>query len=275
MAEALQKRQTEVEQVWSALREKLQVSVALAEELRRSNRLKSDFLATLVHELRTPLNIILGYIDLLVEESSGPLTSEQADILQRVEWAARELVELITATLAISRLEAGQLPVERQEVKVPEVIEELKQETARLREQSGLNFVWQMEPHLPLLYTDRTKLKIVLKNLIRNALKYTDEGKVSVNICARDEGVEFGVSDTGVGIRPEVLPVIFEMFRQAHQVGTRQYEGSGLGLYIVQRMLELLEGTITVESEVGRGSTFRAWVPVKGDSGKEPLLTEA
>ena len=119
--------------------------------------------------------------------------------------------------------------------------------------------------------TDRLKLKIVLKNLLSNALKFTRAGRVATTTQARDGGVEFCVSDTGNGIAPELLPHIFEMFRQGEQMLTRQERGVGLGLYIVRRMVELLGGTIAVESAVGKGSTFRVWVPMGRLQGrKEP-----
>lgn len=235
----------------------------LVEELERANNLKSDFLATMSHELRTPLNIIMGYADLLLEGEFGLLTGEQSDILRRVGINARELLNLITATLDVSRLEAGRMPVEIGAVHVAKLIGELQQETERVRDKSELRFVWRVEPGLPVLHTDRTKLKVILKNLINNAIKFTSEGSVTVDAFACTDGVEFWVSDTGIGIAPEVIPEIFEMFRQADSSTTRPYGGVGLGLYIVRRLLELLGGTVSVESTVGSGSTFRVWVPTR------------
>ncbi len=112
------------------------------------------------------------------------------------------------------------------------------------------------------MYTDRTKLQVVLKNLPNNTVKFTDEGSITLAACARDEGMEFCVTDTGIGIAPEIRSVMFDMFRQGDSSMTRRHEGVGLGLYIVQKLLEeLLGGTVSVESEVGRGSTFRVRVP--------------
>jgi PAS domain S-box-containing protein len=233
-----------------------------------ANRAKSEFLATMSHELRTPLGIILGYTDLLLEDTFGQLGEQQTDSLRRIDRSARELLDLITAVLDLSRLEAGRLPLVTQETQVARLLQELQTETQQIQEQTQLLFVWKVEESLPSLYTDPGKLKIVLKNLIGNAGKFTKEG--SITVAARNHlgGVEVRVTDTGMGIPQEALGMIFEPFRQIENPATRQYGGTGLGLYIVKRLLELFGATITVESEVGRGSTFRVWLP-KGKSTDE------
>ncbi len=235
--------------------------VRLLEELRRANRLKSDFLATMSHELRTPLNIVVGYTDLLLEGDRGALTVEQCDLLQRVRKAAYEELELIVAMMDVSRLEAGRLPVELTAVDVAALIEELRGEIEGKGGKPGVTLVWQMAQGLPPLRTDRTKLRVVLKNLLSNAMKFTDQGSITMAVRPLEGGVEFRVADTGGGIPPEVQAVMFEMFRQGNGLTTRCHEGVGLGLYIVRRLLELLGGTVSVESEVGKGSTFRVWTP--------------
>jgi signal transduction histidine kinase len=233
----------------------------LLEEAETANRLKSEFLATMSHELRTPLNIILGYNELLLDEEVSRPTAEQAHILQRVGERSRELFELITTMLDVSRLEAGQLPVKIRNVQIADVVQELESETRDLREKTTLDFSWYVAPHLPFLLTDFLKLKIILKNLITNAVKFTPQGSISVNAQAKGGGVEICVADTGIGIAPEALAVIFEPFRQLKNTSMLSQSGVGLGLYIVRRMLELLGGTIAVESTVGCGSTFRVWLP--------------
>ena len=240
------------EQMEEALREAKEAAEA-------ANRAKSEFLASMSHELRTPLGILLGYIDLLLEKTFGSLREEQVDTLRRIDRSARELFDLITAVLDLSRLEAGRLPVEVREVQVPELLEELKAETQEVRERASLEFVWQVEGELPPLQTDPGKVKVVVKNLIGNAVKFTKAGSITVAAHNHDGGVEISVTDTGVGISQEALELIFEPFHQVDNSG--QLGGTGLGLHIVKRLLELLGGTVTVESEVGRGSTFRVWVP--------------
>src|SRR5262249_45691331 len=226
-----------------------------------ANRAKSEFLATMSHELRTPLNVILGYTELLREETFGSLSEEQLRPLRRIESNARELLDLISVVLDVSRLEAGRLAVAVKEVQLPVMLNELEAETREAYQRSGLRFRWEIEEGLIPICTDPEKLKVVLRNLIGNAVKFTPQGDITVKAFPKNGGVELRVSDTGIGIPPEAVAVIFEPFRQVESATTYQRGGAGLGLHIVKRLLELLGGTVSVESEVGRGSTFRVWVP--------------
>jgi PAS domain S-box-containing protein len=226
-----------------------------------ANRAKSEFLATMSHELRTPLNAVLGYTQLFLSDAFGSLTADQLYGLRRVDDNAQALLDLISSVLDLSRLEEGRLPLDLRETQVGAVLQEVQAETRGLQEQTPLQFVWESEAALPVLYTDPGKLKIVLKNLVGNAVKFTPSGSITVAARGAEGGVEFRVTDTGIGIPPEALGAIFEPFRQLEHAVTRQNGGTGLGLHIVQRLLEMLGGTITVESEVGQGSTFRVWLP--------------
>jgi signal transduction histidine kinase len=233
----------------------------LVEEIEQASRVKSEFVATMSHELRTPLGAILGYTALLLEGHYGELIGEQRDILHRIDRKTEQLLDLVSATLDLTRLEEGPPVVKARPVVLPELFAEVDAETRELQDKSGLRFVWNVAGDLPQLRTDPRPLKMVLKNLIGNAAKFTEQGGVTVGASTRDGGVEIAVADTGIGIAPEALPVIFERFRQADSSHTRRFGGVGLGLYIVQRSLEMLGGTITVESQVGQGSTFRVWLP--------------
>ena len=232
----------------------------VVEELERANRLKYDFVATMSHELRTPLNVIMGYSDLLLEGEFGALAQEPVEILRRIDSSARQLLELINATLDLSRLDAGKLVLQRTEVSLAELIGTVGAET-REHEKPDVAVAWHVAPRLPALHTDPLKLKVVLKNLVANAIKFTDHGDVTVRAARREGGVEIAVSDTGIGIPPETQAFIFEPFRQAESAMTRRYGGVGLGLYIARRLVDLLGGTISVESAAGQGSTFRVWLP--------------
>jgi signal transduction histidine kinase len=233
----------------------------LLEELESSNRLKEDFVGTMSHELRTPLNILLGYIEMLRDRTSDPSPFEQTDIMERLDKTTRELLSLVNATLDLSRLQSRRVPLTFGEVRVPELMAELEADARQLDHKPTVRQQWQVAPELPPLHTDTVKLKMVLKNLIANALKFTEEGVVSVSAACQGEGIAFVVADTGPGIPPEVLPFIFEPFRRGENFATRRQGGVGLGLYIVRQLLELLKGTVSVESEVGNGSSFRVWIP--------------
>jgi len=236
----------------------------LLDELERANRLKSDFVATMSHELRTPLNVIMGYGDLLIEGEFGPLSAEQHDIVRRVDRSAGELLELINATLDVSRLDAGRLTLNGQEVRLQELLPEINVETRELQERKPtVSFEWEIAPDLKPLYTDRTKLKVILKNLIANAAKFTERGSVTVRARGLHDGVELSVADTGIGIAPQARAIIFEPFRQVDSSITRRYGGVGLGLYIARRLVDLLGGRIDLESELERGSIFRVWLPAE------------
>jgi signal transduction histidine kinase len=211
---------------------------------------------------RIQVQTALGYTGLLLNEEAGSsLEAAQIDILQRIDRNARGLFELISRVLDLNRLEAGRLPMEATEVQVAELVAEIRAEMQGVCDQAGLACVWRVAEPLPPLYTDPGKLKVILKNLLNNAVKFTPAGSITVAAQLQQEGVEISVSDTGMGIPPEALELIFEPFRQLDSSATRQHGGVGLGLHIVKRLLELLGGTVAVESEVGRGSTFRVWLP--------------
>jgi signal transduction histidine kinase len=159
--------------------------------------------------------------------------------------------------------------VEVKEVRVAELLQEVEAETQEIREQASVISVWKIEKGLPPLYTDPGKLKVIVKNLIGNAVKFTEKGSITVDAHGDETGIEIDVIDTGIGIAAHELPVIFEPFRQLESSGTRQVGGTGLGLHIVKQLLHLLGGRIEVESEVGRGSTFHVWVPMNGPTQTE------
>ncbi|MGE0682094.1 MAG: ATP-binding protein [Candidatus Binatia bacterium] len=268
----VQERTVDLRQANETLRAEIVERQRIEKELRHAkeaaesaNRAKTEFLATMSHELRTPLHIIMGYTDLMMEGEFGAVREEQKDRLRRMKRSTYELLDLITAALDISRLEAGRLPIDIKEVQIAALLDELQEETQGLQEHSALDFVWQVEPDLPCIRTDLEKLKIVLKNLIGNAVKFTKEGSITIMARSRGGGIEISTADTGIGIPREELLTIFDPFQQGENSTEGLYKGAGLGLHIVKRMLTLLGGRIEVESDVGQGSTFRVWVPIDKD----------
>ncbi len=237
-------------------------NVRLIDKLEQTNRLKADFLATMSHELRTPLNVIIGYNELLLDEVFGALVPEQTASLDRVGTSARELLELINATLDISRLETGPAALSLREIDATELLREVEEETRPLREKPGVISRWLVPDDLPALYSDAVKLKVLLKNLLTNAFKFTDAGCVTVEASAVDGWLVLRVTDTGIGMSAETQAVVFEAFRQGDSAPPRRHGGVGLGLYIVTRLLDLLGGRVELRSALGEGSEFRLWVPV-------------
>jgi signal transduction histidine kinase len=235
----------------------------LMDDMREASRLKSEFVATMSHELRTPLNVIIGYAGLLGDGGFGDLDDAQRGVVGRIQRSAHELLDLITATLDLSRLEAGRSRLAIATVDVADLLAQLENELAVSLDGRDLELHWEVAPDVPTLETDRAKLRLVLKNLVGNAVKFTARGVVRVSAAADPAGAVFTVSDTGPGIHAEHMPFIFEMFRQAEAANTRKHGGVGLGLYVVKRLLGELRGTIEVESTVGVGSRFRVRLPVR------------
>jgi signal transduction histidine kinase len=231
----------------------------LLEELREASRLKSEFVSTMSHELRTPVSVILGYAEMLGEEA---VPAERAAMLHRLRRAGLELLELVEETLNLSRLEAGKDPPRCERFELRELFDELVAEFAAMAALEGVRVRWAGPARLDVA-TDRRKLRIVLKNLLGNALKFTPRGEVVVECAVERDVLRCEVRDTGIGIAPEHLPIIFDMFRQADSSDARAYRGAGLGLHIVQRLVHQLGGEIRVASDVGHGSTFAFSLPME------------
>jgi signal transduction histidine kinase len=225
---------------------------------------------TLSHELRTPLQAIQGYLDLLLSGEYGELNEEQTDVLRRVYTSAESLLDIVNTALELSRPEASRGPLHVEEVQVSELLSEVASETTGAIRKPGLSIVWRTAPNLPPARTDPTKLKLVLKNLVGNAIKFTDKGKVTVDARAASGGLQFRVTDTGAGIAADMRRAIFEPFRQGGLV-PGQYGGAGLGLYIVRRLVDRLGGTISLESQIGQGSSFQVWIPKDAGNEAQPL----
>jgi signal transduction histidine kinase len=237
----------------------------LIADLQSANQLKEEFMATMSHELRTPLNVIIGYTDLQLEGAFGDLGEDHRDTLGTVRTQALQLLELIQATLDMSRLERGLMTVDLRDISLSQLFEQLQVQIPSAWRKPSVELNWRMAPGLPPIRTDPSKLQILLRNLIHNALKFTHHGMITISVSARPDEAQltFVVQDSGVGIKAEHLSDIFEMFRQAPD-GEGTPGGVGLGLYIVKRLAAVLGAEIEVSSAPGRGATFRIHVPIAG-----------
>ena len=237
----------------------------LHEKLEKAGRVKAEFLATMTHELRTPINIVIGNLDILLGGFLGEVNDRQKDSLKTALRNSGEALNLISSLLDLSRIEAGQVVIRVEEFRLEDIWKELELLFRIGLSGKQVDLVWEAREPLPLLKTDKIKVKEILSNVVFNAVKFTDRGRIRV--CASPvrggEEVELVVEDTGVGIPKEFLPFIFEPFRQAEGALTRSHGGVGLGLSIAKRLVNLLHGRIEVKSEVGKGSTFRIALPAK------------
>jgi PAS domain S-box-containing protein len=231
-------------------------------ELEKAYRLKSEFLASISHELRTPINALIGYTALMLDRIYGELTPKQVEGLTRIQASSQHLLALINDVLDLSKIEAGKMPVRLEPVGIRPILLEVAAQVEPLVRRKSLAFRLGLDEHIPVIYTDPTKVKQIVLNLLSNAVKFTNRGTISLTATPVGASLVIRVSDTGIGIRPEHLDMIFEEFRQVDQSRTREYGGTGLGLSITRKLVSLLGGGIAVESEFGRGTTFMVTLPL-------------
>ena len=270
--EALRGRQARTER---ALTEREAELIRAKEVAEKANEAKSQFLANMSHELRTPLNSLLILARLLVDNTPGNLTPKQVQFARTIHDSGIDLLSLINDLLDLAKIESGAAAtaLNISHARLEDLRDELERGFRQIAQQRGLAFAITLEPGLPhAVRTDATRLKQILKNLLANAFKFTQHGGVRLVIApAMPRSIAFSVIDTGIGIPPDKLEMIFEAFQQADGTTSRQYGGTGLGLSISRELARLLGGELTVSSVQGQGSTFSLILPLADERTTAPV----
>jgi signal transduction histidine kinase len=229
-------------------------------QLREAAKLKSQFIATMSHELRTPMNAVIGFSQLLLRQPT--LSPQQQDMVQRILNNGRNLLTLINDILDLSKIEAGRLELRLEEVNLATLVSATTEELRSLAQQKNLELTIDLNLSNPQIHNDSTRLRQILVNLLSNAIKFTEVG--SVRVIAEEvnpETLALSVQDTGIGIAQANLESIFDEFHQVDQTLAKRFSGTGLGLAITDLLVHLMNGRITVESQLGAGSMFRVEFP--------------
>ncbi len=231
--------------------------------LEKANRLKSEFLTTMSHELRTPLNAIIGFAEVLRDEIAGSLSKDQKEYVTDIHSSGHHLLDMINNILDLSKIETGKMHLQYEEFCIEDAINDTLTIINASANNKGISVHTNIQDNTPLLSADKTKFRQILYNLLSNAVKFTPEnGKITINVFQKDNSLQFEIVDTGIGIKPEDKEKLFEAFHQADASLTREYEGTGLGLHLTKRLVELHGGKIWAESTFGKGSTFFFILPI-------------
>jgi PAS domain S-box-containing protein len=243
-----------------------EIQVTAAEEAQKLDRLKNEFLASMSHELRTPLNSIIGYAEVMLDGVDGDLPDEAMEDVKAIHDSGRHLLEMINDILDLAKIEAGRMELDREAVKLTGIVEEVQRTVSILLKEKPVELRVVLPEDLPALDADRIRLRQILNNLVSNAVKFTPEGSITIRAeyVPDDKTVQVSVKDTGIGIAANHLNVVFEQFRQVDGSSKRRAGGTGLGLTITRRLVEMHGGRIWVESTLGEGSTFSFTIPVAG-----------
>ncbi|WP_347275568.1 ammonium transporter [Candidatus Kuenenia sp.] len=231
--------------------------------LEKANRLKSEFLTTMSHELRTPLNAIIGFAEVLRDEIAGSLSKDQKEYVNDIHSSGHHLLDMINNILDLSKIETGKMKLQYEEFCIEDAINKTLTIINASANNKGISVYTNIQDNAPPLFADKTKFRQILYNLLSNAVKFTPEnGKITINAFQKNKSLQFEIIDTGIGIKPEDKEKLFEAFHQANGSLTREYEGTGLGLHLTKRLVELHGGKIWAESTFGKGSTFFFILPI-------------
>jgi signal transduction histidine kinase/ActR/RegA family two-component response regulator len=228
----------------------------------QANRAKSDFLAKMSHELRTPLNAVIGYSDMLLEDAEASARTQQCSDLEKIRNAGHRLLALINDLLELSKLDAGKMQLFAEAVELPRFFAEVAAGAEPAVLSRGNTFALDIPADLGCIEADTAKLRAAIANLLDNAAKFTREGRVTLSVRRRQSELRIAVSDTGCGIEPRRMAKLFENFDEDDAATTSQYGGTGLGLALSRKLCRLMDGELTVHSDLGRGSTFTICLPV-------------
>ena len=252
----------ETANLFTGMSDKSMALEKLNSELQEASRIKTEFMGAISHELRTPLNIIMGNVELMRDRFFGAITESQQKSLTQITHHSAVLLKLINNVLTVTKIEAGKATVESTTIEVNEVITHVKDYTEQLSRNGHIKFLWNVEPNLPPITTDAFKLDEIFQNLIGNAYKFTPRGKIEIRVryLKDKKRFEFAVADTGLGIAEKDLGKIFEEFHQLREAHTGNFDGFGLGLNIVKKYLDLMQGDIRVDSQP-EGTTFTFTLP--------------
>ena len=239
----------------------------LNEQLSHTSKAKSEFLANMSHELRTPMNAILGFTEMILDSLYGDVPSELREPINDIQVNGRHLLRLINDVLDLSKIEAGRMQLNPGEYSVSEVVDIVQVSLRSLAAEKRLDFRVSVPDNLPVAFGDSGRITQCLMNLAGNALKFTSQGWVEIGVRLDGDELLYRVSDSGIGIPESELKNVFVEFRQVDSTVTREFGGTGLGLTITKKFVEMHGGRIWVESEVGKGCTFFFAVPLrtKGD----------
>jgi PAS domain S-box-containing protein len=235
--------------------------VVAKEQAESADRIKSAFLASMSHELRTPLNSIIGFTGIIQQGLAGPLNEEQTKQLGMVRGSARHLLDLINDILDISKIEAVQLNIMSETLDLRKSIEKAAQIVLPLAEKKHLRLNYKIGDNISEISGDKRRVEQIMINLLSNAVKFTDKGEINLHCHTDKDSITLSVEDKGIGIKPENINIIFDAFRQVDSGIKRVQEGTGLGLNITKKLVEMMDGSIHVESEWGKGSTFTVILP--------------
>ena len=244
-----------------------------------ANRAKSAFLANMSHELRTPLNAIIGLTEMMVSNAARFGTDKALEPLRRVHRAGKHLLELINQVLDLSKIEAGKLELNPEPVNIPRLIDEVAGTAQSLAEQNKNHLTVECPGGIPTLDVDALRLRQILLNLLSNACKFTKDGEVSLRVIPtftdEQRWLDFIVTDSGIGMTPDQLDRLFQEFTQGDQSTARRYGGTGLGLAITRRLCRMMDGDVTVTSEIGKGSSFVVRLPAGAAKTADTLVPSA